>query len=105
MTFEELGGHPALLRAIAARGYAQPTPVQAAVLAKEHAGRDLLVSSETGSGKTIAFGLALAPALLGDKERVERAGQPLALVLAPTRELAQQVQAELEWVYAPAGAR
>ena len=56
--------HPALDRALSARGYDEPTPVQAAVLEAEP-GRDLLVSAQTGSGKTVAFGLALAPTLLG----------------------------------------
>lgn len=94
----------ALERALAARGYAEPTPVQEAVLAAE-AGRDLLVSARTGSGKTVAFGLAMSGDLLGGEERVERGGAPLALVIAPTRELALQVQGELEWLYAEAGAR
>jgi ATP-dependent RNA helicase DeaD len=94
----------ALERALAARGYAEPTPVQEAVLAAEP-GRDLLVSARTGSGKTVAFGLAMAPELLEGAERVERGGAPLALVIAPTRELALQVQGELEWLYAEAGAR
>ena len=49
--------HPALDRALADRGYAEPTPVQSAVLEAEP-GRDLLVSAQTGSGKTVAFGLA-----------------------------------------------
>ena len=47
--------------ALAARGYTAPTPVQAAVLEPEAPGRDLLVSAQTGSGKTVAFGLAMAP--------------------------------------------
>jgi ATP-dependent RNA helicase DeaD len=96
--------HPALSRALAARGYAEPTPVQAAVLEAE-AGRDLLVSAQTGSGKTVAFGLAAAPALLGEAERFTASGAPLALAIAPTRELALQVARELEWLYAEAGAR
>jgi len=58
--------HPALDRALINKGYAEPTPVQAAVLEAEHADRDLLVSAQTGSGKTVAFGLAAAPTLLGD---------------------------------------
>ncbi|PWS34049.1 helicase [Falsiroseomonas bella] len=94
-----------LARALAARGYAEPTAVQQAVLAPETAGRDLLVSAQTGSGKTVAFGLALAPELLGGTERVGPPRVPLALVIAPTRELALQVQAELSWLYAEAGAR
>ncbi|MBA4803100.1 MAG: DEAD/DEAH box helicase [Brevundimonas sp.] len=96
--------HPALERALSERGYAEPTPVQAAVLEAEP-GRDLLVSAQTGSGKTVAFGLALAPTLLGDAERFEDNASPLALVIAPTRELALQVSKELEWLYARTGAR
>ena len=66
---------------------------------------DLLVSAQTGSGKTVAFGLAMAATLLGDAENFERAAEPLALIIAPTRELAMQVHAELSWLYAEAGAR
>ena len=96
--------HPALARALTERDYAEPTPVQTAVLAAE-AGRDLLVSAQTGSGKTVAYGLALAASLLGETERFERGGAPLALVVAPTRELAMQVHRELAWLYAQAGGR
>ena len=94
--------HPALERALAAQGYAEPTPVQAAVLEADAEGRDLLVSAQTGSGKTVAFGLAAAPTLLGDEEIFGRAGAPLCLVIAPTRELAIQVNRELTWLYAQA---
>jgi len=97
--------HPALDRALAERNYLEPTPVQEAVLQPEAAGRDLLVSAQTGSGKTVAFGLAFAETILGDAERFPRAGAPLALIIAPTRELAMQVHGELSWLYAPAGAR
>ncbi|CAN5378161.1 DEAD/DEAH box helicase [soil metagenome] len=101
--------HPALDRALSERGYAEPTPVQAAVLEAapndDGSGRDLLVSAQTGSGKTVAFGLALATTLLGDAEKFTDFGNPLALVIAPTRELAQQVSAELQWLYAQTGAR
>lgn len=96
--------HPALERALAAQGYAEPTPVQAAVLAADAADRDLLVSAQTGSGKTVAFGLAAAPTLLGEAETFDRAAEPLALVIAPTRELAMQVNRELNWLYAEAKA-
>ena len=71
----------------------------------EAAGRDLLVSAQTGSGKTVAFGLALAPTLLGEEDRFGQPAAPLALVIAPTRELAMQVKAELTWLYAQTGAR
>ncbi len=96
--------HPALARALAARDYATPTSVQIAVLEPDVIGKDLLVSAQTGSGKTVAFGLAMASTLLGDAERFERANEPLALIIAPTRELAMQVQRELDWLYAETGA-
>lgn len=101
--------HPALDRALSDRGYAEPTPVQAAVLEAslndDGSGRDLLVSAQTGSGKTVAFGLALAPTLLGEAEKFAEFGAPVALVIAPTRELALQVSNELQWLYAQTGAR
>ncbi|MBK8083700.1 MAG: DEAD/DEAH box helicase [Devosia sp.] len=96
--------HPALAEALAARGYATLTPVQHEVLAEGIEASDLLVSAQTGSGKTVAFGMAIAPTLLGDEAEFERAGAPLGLVIAPTRELAMQVQRELEWLYAATGA-
>ncbi|WP_298748058.1 DEAD/DEAH box helicase [uncultured Brevundimonas sp.] len=106
--------HPALDRALSARGYDEPTPVQSAVLDaalnedgpdRPGMGRDLLVSAQTGSGKTVAFGLALAPTLLGEAEKFAEFGAPAALVIAPTRELALQVSNELQWLYAQTGAR
>ncbi|MBS7538142.1 DEAD/DEAH box helicase [Ancylobacter lacus] len=97
--------NPALARALAERDYTNPTPVQLAVLAPESAGRDLLVSAQTGSGKTVAYGLAAAETLLGTDEQFGPATIPLALVVAPTRELALQVQREFVWLYAATGAR
>jgi ATP-dependent RNA helicase DeaD len=97
--------HPALERALGEQGYREPTPVQSAVLAANALGQDLLVSAQTGSGKTVAYGLAMAPQLLADAERMGPAGSPLALVIAPTRELAVQVARELTWLYAGAGAQ
>ncbi len=96
--------HPALAPALARQGYVTLTPVQAAVLEDEADGKDLLVSAQTGSGKTVAFGLAIGPTLLGDTGFTEPAGLPLALIIAPTRELALQVERELRWLYADAGA-
>src|SRR3982751_4104639 len=96
--------HATLAQALDARGYDELTPVQAAVVVEEAHGRDLIVSAKTGSGKTVAFGLAIAPALLeGDSAPFVKA--PLALVITPTRELAIQVSKELQWLYANAGAR
>lgn len=94
-----------LAQALAARGFEAPTSVQAAILADDAKGRDLLVSARTGSGKTVAFGLSLADTLLNGADRCGPAGAPMALVIAPTRELALQVRSELEWLYAKTGAR
>src|SRR5881628_3303598 len=94
----------ALAEALTARGYEQLTAVQSAVLAEEAEDRDLVVSAKTGSGKTVAFGIAMAQQLFqGDRLPFSR--EPLALVVAPTRELAIQVSREIDWLYAIAGAR
>lgn len=103
MVFESIA--PALARALTKHGYTGLTPVQTAVLRAEAAGADLLVSAQTGSGKTVAFGLAIAPELLAGGERVPKGSDPLAVVVAPTRELALQVRRELEWLYEPTGAK
>ena len=94
----------ALARALDARGYTELTPVQSAVIAPDAHGRDLIVSAKTGSGKTVAFGLAMASALL-EGDTLPAAGAPLALGITPTRELAIQVSKELQWLYADAGGR
>ena len=93
----------ALRAALDDRGYTDLTPVQQAVLDPDLEGRDLLVSAQTGSGKTLGFGLAIAPTLLGEAEEFDAAAAPLALVIAPTRELALQVKRELAWLFAKAG--
>ena len=96
MTFAESKVHPALRAALAARGYETPTGVQEAVLDADAGGRDLLVSSHTGSGKTVAFGCAMADTLLADgAAHVAHGPNPIALVIVPTRELAVQVREEL----------
>jgi ATP-dependent RNA helicase DeaD len=102
MTFDDLP--PLLSEALTQRGYAAPTPVQAATIAAEANGRDLLVSAQTGSGKTVAFGMAMAEQLLGPGG-LPPTREPLALVIAPTRELALQVSRELAWLYGMAGGR
>lgn len=96
---------PSIARALEAQGYTEPTPVQAAVMEQGGADADLLVSAQTGSGKTVAFGLAIAATLLGESETFGQAGAPLALIIAPTRELALQVQRELDWLFNSARAR
>jgi len=95
---------PALGQALTKRGYTSLTPVQQEMLAPGLVGADALVSAQTGSGKTVAFGLALASDILEGAEKLNQAHVPLALVIAPTRELALQVKRELEWLYEMAGA-
>jgi ATP-dependent RNA helicase DeaD len=102
-SFAELPLEPTLARALADKGYETATPVQAAVLDPALAGRDLLVSSQTGSGKTIAFGTLIGERLLPAPARPGPA--PRALVVAPTRELAAQVSRELRWLFAVSGTR
>ncbi len=104
MTF--LPTSPQFAQALAERSYTEPTPVQTAVLADAAVDRDLLVSAQTGSGKTVAYGLSIAKNLLGETDRFGKsATRPLALIVAPTRELALQVQRELAWLYQYTGAR
>ena len=62
------------------------------------------MSAQTGSGKTVGFGLAIADTLLGDDDASTASGAPLALIIAPTRELALQVKRELAWLYGKTGA-
>jgi ATP-dependent RNA helicase DeaD len=96
---------PTLAEALVERGYSELTAVQVAVAGPEALGRDLLVSSKTGSGKTVAYGLAMAETLLSHTGALGPAGAPGALVIAPTRELALQVQRELAWLFARAKAQ
>lgn len=99
--FEAVIG-PELASAIAKKGYTTLTPVQEAVLDPALAGRDLRISSQTGSGKTIAIGFTVRDVVAGDTASSDKgAARPRALVVAPTRELAKQVEVELSWLYAP----
>ncbi|MCP9222604.1 DEAD/DEAH box helicase [Erythrobacter sp. LQ02-29] len=103
MSFENL---PSILRdTLVERGFASVTPVQAAVIAPDAGGRDLIVSAQTGSGKTVAFGLALSSELLTHGDAESRGEGPLVLMIAPTRELALQVSRELAWLYGRTGIR
>ncbi|MFC8450034.1 DEAD/DEAH box helicase [Kitasatospora sp. NPDC057223] len=87
-SFDELDMPQALLATLTRQGVTSPFPIQAATLPNSLAGRDVLGRGRTGSGKTIAFGLAVLARTAGQKAEPRR---PLALVLVPTRELAQQV--------------
>ena len=91
---------PPLREAMVGRGYTDLTPVQRAVLEGAARGENLRISSQTGSGKTVAIGIALAPELIEAVATHDRRAGPRALIVAPTRELAQQVQRELGWLYA-----
>jgi ATP-dependent RNA helicase DeaD len=86
--------------ALQARGFTSLTEVQRAVLEPGLAGRDLRISSETGSGKTVALGLAIAGELV-EPARAGRVAAPRAVVIAPTRELAAQVGREMTWLLRP----
>jgi len=90
MGFTGLGLDQALLDALVARGYREPTPIQAAAIPAILAGQDVMAGAQTGTGKTAAFALPLLQLLRA--ERCADPGLPRALVLTPTRELAQQVQ-------------
>ena len=95
-TTKELLG-PAVLAALEEKGYDTLTPVQEAVLDASLAGRDLRITSQTGSGKTVAIGLAVRA--LATEPR-EAGAPPRVIVVTPTRELAKQVEAELSWLFA-----
>ncbi|MFJ3670529.1 DEAD/DEAH box helicase [Streptomyces sp. NPDC090106] len=86
--FADLDMPAGLLKTLTAQGVTDPFPIQAATLPNSLAGRDLLGRGRTGSGKTLAFGLALLARTAGLRAQPKA---PLALVLVPTRELAQQV--------------
>jgi ATP-dependent RNA helicase DeaD len=97
-----------LAKALESRGFSELTLVQKAVLDPALKGRDLRISSQTGSGKTVAIGFVLAADLtdldLGPWPRKTPA-RPRILLIAPTRELAAQIAKELSWLYAPLGVR
>jgi ATP-dependent RNA helicase RhlE len=112
MDFDALGLHPLVRRGIAALGFARPTPIQAAMVPPAIAGRDVIGLAPTGTGKTLAFAMPLAHRLLSDppplipgpRKRGGRTGDARvdprtrlrALVLCPTRELAQQVAKDVQ---------
>lgn len=93
-----------LAAALDERGYTALTPVQTEMLNPDLKNRDAIVSAQTGSGKTVAFGLAMATTLLEGRDRFASKSFPTALIIAPTRELALQVKSEIEWLYAKTGA-
>ncbi|MEI6649124.1 MAG: DEAD/DEAH box helicase [Actinomycetes bacterium] len=88
MSFQKLGVNAALVQALDAEGISSPFPIQTATLPEAISGRDILGRGQTGSGKTLAFGLAMMTRLAGKTAHPHR---PLGLILAPTRELAMQI--------------
>ncbi len=102
--FVALGVPTSLITILAARGVTSAFPIQAATLPDSLLGRDLLGRGKTGSGKTIAFALPLVVRLAASGRR-RQSGQPRALILVPTRELANQVMASLNPLAAAMGLR
>ncbi|CAM6017881.1 unnamed protein product [Sphagnum balticum] len=94
-SFEDMNLHTSIMKDIAFHSYTNPTPIQAQALPVALSGRDLLGCAETGSGKTAAFALPLIQHCLAQPP-MRRGDGPLALVLAPTRELAQQIEREVK---------
>ena len=92
-SFDSLGLAEPILRNLAQAGFAQPTPIQAGAIPSLMAGRDLLGIAQTGTGKTAAFALPILHRLAADPIRVKPYGAR-ALILAPTRELAVQIETE-----------
>jgi superfamily II DNA/RNA helicase len=96
-TFRTLGVPAPIVSALEAAGITEPFPIQVDTLPDTLAGRDVLGRGKTGSGKTLAFAIPLVARLAGSLAGGKRrAGRPLALVLAPTRELATQITAAME---------
>lgn len=93
MSFISLGLSPSLLRAVSAKTYTQPTPIQAAVIPGALQGRDVLGSAQTGSGKTMAFALPLLQQL--EQRPLDNPRRAFGLILLPTRELCTQVGEEI----------
>jgi len=92
MIFEELGLSPELLRAVSSRGYKIATPIQVQAIPAIMKGKDVLGGAQTGTGKTAAFALPILDKLSSDTQRLGRVSKhPRALILTPTRELADQV--------------
>ncbi|MGR5117610.1 DEAD/DEAH box helicase [Vibrio astriarenae] len=101
MTFTELGLNSILLEQLSALNFTQPTEIQQHAIPEVLAGKDVLAAAQTGTGKTAAFALPILHKLLEQQASLETARQPRALVLVPTRELAQQVVESIQALSQP----
>ena len=97
MTFDKLGLRPALLARLAEQNLTTPTPIQTRAIPEALTGRDIMGLAQTGTGKTLAFGLPIADALLAQAAKCEPRSAR-ALILAPTRELAKQITDNLQLI-------
>ena len=102
-TFADMGLHQRILDALTGMGAETPFPIQAATIPSALAGQDVLGRGKTGSGKTIAFSVPLVEKLIAAGSRPRDAGKPRALILAPTRELADQIDRTVKGLARAAG--
>ncbi|WP_391572220.1 DEAD/DEAH box helicase, partial [Cohnella sp.] len=89
-TFAEFGLEPDVLQAISEMGFEEATPIQAKAIPVAIAGKDMIGQAQTGTGKTAAFGIPMISKIAASEDRI------VALIMAPTRELAIQVSEEIE---------
>ena len=102
-SFADMGLHPKLITALEGMGAETPFPIQAATIPAAIEGQDVLGRGKTGSGKTIAFSVPLITKLIAGGSRPRAAGKPRALILAPTRELADQIDRTVKGLAKPVG--
>ena len=102
-SFEAMGLHPKVLAALTGMGAEKPFPIQASTIPTAIAGRDVLGRGKTGSGKTIAFTVPLVTKMVAAGSVPRKPGKPRALILAPTRELADQIDRTVNGIARPVG--
>jgi superfamily II DNA/RNA helicase len=102
-SFEDMNLHPKLIASLQGMGAVTPFPIQAATIPSAIAGRDVLGRGKTGSGKTVAFSVPIVTKLIAGGSVQRRPGQARALILAPTRELADQIDRTIKGLARPVG--
>ncbi len=102
-TFADMGLHTRVIEALTGMGAITPFPIQAATIPSALAGQDVLGRGKTGSGKTIAFAVPLVEKLIAAGSRPRDPGKPRALIIAPTRELADQIDRTVKGLARAAG--